>query len=123
MFYDASLLQELGLTISMEPTWEEFKEIGQKVYEATGIKTSYCWQITYAETLRNTIRGAGYEFYNEEQTALGFDDPTIIERAYQELAEAGAAEWVVDPVGICWHHWVGVGTYCCKQGLERIFNI
>ena len=97
MFYDASLLQELGLTISMEPTWEEFKEIGQKVYEATGIKTSYCWQITYAETLRNTIRGAGYEFYNEEQTALGFDDPTIIERAYQELAEAGAAEWVVDP--------------------------
>lgn len=32
MFYDASLLEELGLTISMEPTWEEFKEIGQKVY-------------------------------------------------------------------------------------------
>lgn len=97
MFYDATLLENLELTISAEPTWEEFKELGQTIYEKTGIKTSYCWQITYAEHLRNSIRGAGYEFYNEDQTALGFEDPAIIERAYQELAEAGAAEWVVDP--------------------------
>lgn len=97
MFYDASLLEEQGLTISKEPTWEEFKEIGKKLYEKTGVKTSYCWQITYAEMLRNTIRAAGYEFYNEDKTALGFDDPAVIARGYQELAEAGAADWVVDP--------------------------
>lgn len=97
MFYDASLLEEQGLTLGMEPTWEEFREVGQKIYEKTGVKTSYCWQITYAELLRNTIRGAGYEFYNDEQTALGFDDPAVIEKAYQELAEAGKADWVVDP--------------------------
>lgn len=97
MFYDASLLEELDLTISAEPTWEEFKELGKTIYEKTGVKTSYCWQITYAEHLRNSIRGAGYEFYNEDKTALGFEDVSIVERAYQELAEAGAAEWVVDP--------------------------
>lgn len=97
MFYDASLLEEQGLSISKEPTWEEFKEIGKKLYEKTGVKTSYCWQITYAEMLRNTIRAAGYEFYNEDKTALGFDDPAVIARGYQELAEAGAADWVVNP--------------------------
>lgn len=97
MFYNAALLEELGLTISMEPTWEEFCELGKTIYEKTGIKTSFCWQIAVAELPRSLARAAGYELYNEEGNALGFDDAGILERGYSLLAEAGQADWVVDP--------------------------
>lgn len=97
MFYDASLLEDLGLSISMEPTWEEFCELGKTIYEKTGIKTSFCWQIAVAEFVRSCARATGNELYNEEGTALGFDDPAILEKGYELLAEAGKAEWVVDP--------------------------
>lgn len=97
MFYNAKLLEELGLTISMEPTWEEFCELGKTIYEKTGIKTSFCWQISVAELPRSLARAAGYELYNADGTALGFDDPTILERGYELLTEAGKADWVVDP--------------------------
>lgn len=97
LFYNADLLEELGLSISMEPTWEEFCELGKTIYEKTGIKTSFCWQISVAEMPRSLARAAGYELYNEDGTALGFDDPEILARGYDLLAEAGKAEWVVDP--------------------------
>lgn len=97
LFYNADLLNELGLSISMEPTWEEFCELGKTIYEKTGIKTSFCWQIAVAELPRSLARAAGYELYNEDGTALGFDDPEILARGYELLEEAGQAEWVIDP--------------------------
>lgn len=97
MFYDATLLESLDLSISMEPTWEEFKELGKTIYEKTGVQTSFCWQISFSELMRNVIRGQGYEFYNEDKSALGFDDPAVAEKAFALLEEVGQQEWVVDP--------------------------
>ena len=96
MFYDATLLESLDLEISMEPTWDEFIEIGKTVYEKTGVQTCLCWQQVYAELMRNVIRGEGCEFFNEEQNALGFGYDEAL-KCYQLLYDMSKEDWTMDP--------------------------
>ena len=96
MFYNATLLDSLGLSISREPTWDEFIELGKTIYEQTGVQTSLCWSISYAELLRSVVRGYGYEFYTDDYSSLGFDE-TVAVKCYELLAELGQQDWVQDP--------------------------
>ena len=96
LMYRPDVVEAAGLTMPEEITAEEYAELCQKVYDATG-RTA--WSLGFQfDSYRNIARGYGVDFYNEEGTALGFDDPEWIVRLWQGSVDAEAAGWQI-PVG------------------------
>ena len=76
MLYRKDILDELGLSLPMNPTMSEYIEISKKVYEATGLRDTFVTSCS-ADNLRFIVRNYGLNLYNEDASALGFDDPSM----------------------------------------------
>ena len=70
MLYRKDILDELGLSLPMNPTMSEYIEISKKVYEATGLRDTFVTSCS-ADNLRFIVRNYGLNLYNEDATALG----------------------------------------------------
>lgn len=75
MFYRKDVLDAAGVTMPLAPTDSEFREIALKVYQTTGRTTA---SGNGLDAVRSHVRNYGLNLYNDEGTALGFDDPAYI---------------------------------------------
>ena len=92
LMYRPDVLEAAGLTMPESITWEELFEMCGVVYEKTGRTT--VWPSS-SEFLRSTARNFGGNLYNDEGTALGFDDPQLIVRIWQSYLDAINAGWAL----------------------------
>ena len=76
LMYRPDVLEQAGLSMPIEPTESEYAQLMQKVYDATG-RTNRS-DTSYDNGLRTIVRNYGLNLYNDEGTALGFDDPSYI---------------------------------------------
>lgn len=70
--YNASLLEELGLTMSKSPTFSEFAEVAKAVYEKTGAKA-------FIPNYDVPFRSMGGDIYSKNGNAIGFDEEMLTE--------------------------------------------
>ena len=70
MLYRKDILDELGLSLPMNPTMSEYIEVSKKVYEATGLRDTFVTSCS-ADNLRFIVRNYGLNLYNEDASALG----------------------------------------------------
>jgi len=97
MMYRPDVLEAAGITMPEEITAEEYAELCKKVYDATG-KTGLSLAAASFDFVRNIARCYGGDLYNDEGTALGFDNPEYLVRLWQGSIDAEEAGWQL-PVG------------------------
>lgn len=83
-------VKEAGVTLSEQPTYEEFFEVAQTVYEKTGMQ--YVIPSNDIETMLFLARAYGQTIYNEDNTALGMDKKIVQEyfRMLKETLDSGS---------------------------------
>ncbi|MFV0504517.1 MAG: ABC transporter substrate-binding protein [Lachnospirales bacterium] len=90
--YNPDVLVEAGLEEpSPDWTWTDFLEMGKVVKEKTG-KYGFDWNMGDINAIRYWVRQYGYELFNKDSTALGFDDVNMLAELFQyqlDLQEAG----------------------------------
>ena len=96
MLYRKDIVDELGLTLPMNPTMSEYTTVAKAVYEATGLRDTYVTDCT-AVILRIHLRNYGLNLYNEDATALGFDDPKYIVNMWKLTLQAQEEGWGLMP--------------------------
>ena len=96
MLYRKDVTDELGIEMPMNPTMSEYCEISKQVYEATGLRDTFVTSCS-ADTLRFRLRNYGMNLYNEDATALGFDDPQYIVDMWQLALDAQNEGWGMKP--------------------------
>ena len=82
LVYNKTMLDAAGITVPEQPTWDDFHALAKEVYEKTGVKTSYGTYYGPQHQIRMSVRNAGQHVYNEDGTALGFDDVSLVERVF-----------------------------------------
>lgn len=92
MGYRKDILDDLGIEMPMNPTMSEYTDISKKVYEATGLRDSFVTDCT-ADNLRLRLRNYGMNLYNDDASALGFDDPKYIVDMWQLALDAQNEGW------------------------------
>ena len=88
LLYRKDVLDELNLTMPMSPTESEYNALVKAVYDATG-RTNGTFT-GFGEGLRMHLRCYGLNLFNDEGTALGFDDPAYIVYVWQRYLDAVA---------------------------------
>ena len=96
MLYRKDVTDELGIEMPMNPTMSEYCEISKQVYEATGLRDTFVTSCS-ADNLRFRLRNYGMNLYNEDATALGFDDPKYIVDMWQLALDAQNEGWGLKP--------------------------
>lgn len=96
MLYRKDVTDELGIEMPMNPTMSEYCEISKQVYEATGLRDTFVTSCS-ADNLRFRLRNYGMNLYNEDATALGFDDPQYIVDMWQLALDSQNEGWGVKP--------------------------
>lgn len=96
MLYRKDVTDELGIEMPMNPTMSEYCEISKQVYEATGLRDTFVTSCS-ADNLRFRLRNYGMNLYNEDATALGFDDPQYIVDMWQLALDAQNEGWGLKP--------------------------
>ena len=96
MLYRRDVLNDLGIEIPMTPTMTEYKEISKKVAEATGLRSTFITDCS-ADILRFRLRNYGLNLYNDDASALGFDDPQYIVDMWQDALDAQHEGWGMIP--------------------------
>lgn len=92
MGYRKDILDDLGIEMPMNPTMSEYTDISKKVYEATGLRDTFVTDCT-ADNLRLRLRNYGMNLYNDDASALGFDDPKYIVDMWQLALDAQNEGW------------------------------
>lgn len=92
MLYRKDILDDLGIEMPMNPTMSEYTDISKKVYEATGLRDTFVTSCS-ADTLRFRLRNYGMNLYNDDASALGFDDPKYIVDMWQLALDAQNEGW------------------------------
>lgn len=92
MLYRKDILDDLGIEMPMNPTMSEYTDIAKKVYEATGLRDNFVTNCT-ADNLRLRLRNYGMNLYNDDASALGFDDPKYIVDMWQLALDAQNEGW------------------------------
>lgn len=92
MLYRKDILDDLGIELPMNPTMSEYTDISKKVYEATGLRDTFVTSGS-ADTLRFRLRNYGMNLYNDDASALGFDDPKYIVDMWQLALDAQNEGW------------------------------
>ena len=82
----------LGLSLPMNPTMSEYIEISKKVYEATGLRDTFVTSCS-ADNLRFIVRNYGLNLYNEDASALGFDDPKYVVDMWELAVQSQEEGW------------------------------
>lgn len=93
--YRPDVLEAAGLTMPEKMTQEELIEMFRVVYEKTGRTQN---APISQDNVRNTARGFGGNLYNDEGTALGFDDPEVLSRMWENYNKGLEEGWQL-PVG------------------------
>lgn len=96
MLYRKDLLDELGLEMPMNPTMSEYCEIAKQVCEASGLHDTFVTDCG-AATLSFRLRNDGLDLYNDDATALGFDDPQYIVDMWELALQAQNEGWGMMP--------------------------
>lgn len=92
MLYRKDILDDLGIEMPMNPTMSEYTDISKKVYEATGLRDTFVTSCS-ADNLRFRLRNYGMNLYNDDASALGFDDPKYIVDMWQLALDAQNEGW------------------------------
>ena len=92
MLYRKDILDDLGIEMPMNPTMSEYTDIAKKVYEATGLHDNFVTNCN-ADNLRLRLRNYGMNLYNDDASALGFDDPKYIVDMWQLALDAQNEGW------------------------------
>ena len=96
MLYRKDITDELGIEMPMNPTMSEYCEISKQVYEATGLRDTFVTSCS-ADNLRFRLRNYGMNLYNEDATALGFDDPQYLVDMWQLALDSQNEGWGLKP--------------------------
>ena len=80
----------------MNPTMSEYCAVSKAVYEATGMRDTFITDCS-ADILRFRLRNYGMNLYNEDATALGFDDPKYIVDMWKLALQAQEEGWGLMP--------------------------
>ena len=96
MLYRKDILDDLGIEMPMNPTMSEYTDISKKVYEATGLRDTFVTSCS-ADNLRFRLRNYGMNLYNEDATALGFDDSKYIVDMWKLALQAQEEGWGLMP--------------------------
>ena len=91
--YRKDVLDQAGVEMPMEPTIEELAELSRKVYEATGHHNS---NFNGFDGVRYYLRSYGLNFYADDGTSLGFDDPKYIADIWQGYVDGTKEGWIKD---------------------------
>lgn len=92
MLYRKDILDDLGIEMPMNPTMSEYTDISKKVYEATGLRDTFVTSCS-ADNLRFRLRNYGMNLYNDDASALGFDDPKHIVDMWQLALDSQNEGW------------------------------
>lgn len=92
MLYRRDLVEEAGVELPMHPTMSEYINVAKAVYEKTGMKDIYISEAS-VHTLRFRLRNYGLNLYNNDASALGFDDPKYIVDIWQMALDAQNEGW------------------------------
>ncbi len=82
LVYNKTLLDEAGITVPDQLTWDDFNALAKEVFEKTGVKTSYGTYYGPQHQIRISVRNSGKHVYNETGDGLGFDDVSLVERVF-----------------------------------------
>lgn len=96
MLYRKDLVEEAGVELPMNPTMSEYIAVAKAVYEKTGMQDIYISEAS-AHMLRFYLRNYGMNLYNEDATALGFDDPKYIVDLWEQALQAQNEGWGMMP--------------------------
>ena len=96
MLYRKDVTDELGIEMPMNPTMSEYCEISKQVYKATSLRDTFVTSCS-ADNLRFSLRNYGMNLYNEDATALGFDDPQYIVDMWQLALDSQNEGWGMKP--------------------------
>lgn len=88
-------LKEAGVTMSEQPTWDEFFEVAQKVYDATGMQIEI--PSNDEQTMLFMARAVGQTMFNEAGDELGMPDDQVALLYYTRLKETLDAGYHVSP--------------------------
>ena len=92
MLYRKDILDDLHSEMPMNPTMSEYIEIAKQVHEATGLRDTYVVGCSTG-SLNFRVRNYGLSLYNDDATALGFDDPKYIVDMWQLALDAQNEGW------------------------------
>ncbi len=84
--YRKDIADEAGVTLPVDLTWEEWIEASKTIYEKLGRKDDCI--VYMGEKYRYAVRDNGLNLFNEDNTALGFDDPTYLVEIWQRVIDA-----------------------------------
>lgn len=94
LVYDPAVLRKAGVA---EPandwTWADFESMANKIYAATGVKTTPFFTTDPKVGFENWIRQTGQPFFNPNGKSLGFSDPKPLEDYFNiqlRLLKSGA---------------------------------
>ena len=96
MLYRKDVLDELGIEMPMNPNMTQYCDIAKQVYEATGLRDTFVTSCQ-ADNLRFRLRNYGLNLYNEDATALGFDDPQYIVDMWELALKSQEEGWGLKP--------------------------
>lgn len=129
-FYRPDVLEAAGVELPMQPTYEDIVRICTEVYEKTGRTND---TPTNKDGVRMLLRSEGKDFFNEDGTALGFDDPSYLVRLWEQRLAAQEAGWclktdeltqisaydsMVSDVWLSWHYSNELAGYEEGNGCE-----
>ncbi len=96
LLYRKDILDELGLSLPLNPTMEEYTKVSKAVYEATGLRDTFVTDCPI-DVLRFRLRSYGMNLYNDDASALAFDDPKYIVDMWQLALQAQDEGWGMLP--------------------------
>lgn len=79
VIYDADVLKKVGIDVPIDPdwTWQEFMDIARKVHDELGIVAADNLVRETGVSLIVWLRQHGEYLYNEEGTAIGYEDDQL----------------------------------------------
>ncbi len=96
MLYRKDLVAQAGVEIPLDPTFSEYIAVSKAVYEKTGMRDTFIVGGS-ADNLRFRLRNYGMNLYNDDASALGFDDPKYIVDMWNTILTAQAEGYGMIP--------------------------
>lgn len=90
MVYDKEIIEMAGIEMSEYPTWEEVYDIGQKIYDKTGVSTFYDGGINGMILM---ARSQGKYLYDEIKN----EKSDVIKKHFENVDKFNKAEFSISP--------------------------
>ncbi len=96
LLYRRDLVEAAGVELPMNATMSEYVAVSKAVYENSGMRDTFVTDCS-ADLLRFRLRSYGLNLYNDDATALGFDDPKYLVDMWQLALDAQNEGWGMVP--------------------------